>query len=384
MKVEIKLNTSKAKKQGFPIIISIYNNKNDRKYPFTGYYSSLEDWDFEKQEPKSSHYLYYGIMDYLFEKRKLINKLSNSRRLMSAENIENYLLGKSESLYSFWATRIEEMRSSGQKGNAEFYDNILKIFQQFKKDILFEDLNYNLLTQFKIYKSKTCVNNTINNYLRGIRAIYNEAVKRGVFVPESHVSPFYGIMPKLEPTKDKYFSAEEMRLIYHSEKKHRFYKLFMLCFYLGGLDFIDAASIKKSHVQNGRIKFNRFKGGTSEQINNFIFPEAREILDEFDDGSEFLTPIHNFSYKTYRKSYIEDYRKWLVKIGVTSYYTSKTPRYSFINIGKQLLLNRDVIMELTGHARGDVHSVYEGGFPNHVKDEVHRQIIDEIKKYHSN
>lgn len=383
MKVEIKLDTSKEKKQGYPVVISIYNNKNDRKYPYTGYYSSKEDWDFDRQEPLRSHPLYYGLMDYLFEKRKLINALLNSRKKLSSDNIQNYLLGKSESLFSFWAMRIEEMKESGSVGNAEFHENTLRLFQQFKKDILFEELNYNLLTQFKNFKSKTCGNNTINNYLRAIRSIYNESVKRGVFMPESHISPFYGVMPKLEPTRDKYLSIEEMQIIYKSEKKHRFYKLFMLCFYLGGIDFIDAANIKKSHIQNGRIKFTRFKGGTNEQINNFIFPEAQEILDDFADESEYLTPIHKFSYKTYRKSYLEDYRKWLQKIGVTSYFSTKTPRYTFINIGKQLLLNRDVVMELTGHARGDVHSIYEGGFPDHVKDDVHLTIIQSIKKDHS-
>lgn len=380
MKVEIKVDPSREKKQGLPIIISIYNSKNDRKYPFTGYYTKKEDWDFEKQEPLRSHPLYFGMMDYLLEKRKLINNLMNSRKKLSSNNIQNYLLGNSESVYNFWAIRINEMKDAGSIGNAEFHENTLRIFQQFKKEILFEELNYNLLTQFKNFKCKTCGNNTINNYLRAIRSIYNEAVKRGVFVPASHVSPFYGVMPKLEPTKDKYLSIEEMQIIYQSEKKHRFYNLFMLCFYLGGIDFIDAANIKKSHIQNGRIKFTRFKGGTNEKINNFIFPEAQEILDQFADESEYLTPIHKFSYKTYRKSYLEDYRKWLEKIGVKSYFSTKTPRYTFINIGKQLLLNRDVVMELTGHARGDVHSIYEGGFPDYVKDEVHRTIIDSIKK----
>ena len=79
----------------------------------------------------------------------------------------------------------------------------------------------------------------------------------------------------------------------------------------------------------------------------------------------------------YRR-FMENFRNYLSKIGITSYFSSKSARYTFINIGKELLLNRDVLMELTGHARGDVHSIYEGKFPNHIKDEVHRKIIDAV------
>ena len=38
-------------------------------------------------------------------------------------------------------------------------------------------------------------------------------------------------------------------------------------------------------------------------------------------------------------------------------------------------------MELTGHSRGDVHSIYESGFfLNKIKDEVHREILDAVFK----
>ena len=172
-----------------------------------------------------------------------------------------------------------------------------------------------------------------------------------------------------------------MKIIARKEIDHDYYRYFMLQFYLGGLDFVDIANLKKEHIKKGRIKFVRFKGGTNEVIDNFIFPEAQEILDYFNDSkSDFLTPIHKHSYNSHRNDYTAGIRLILLGMGVTAYIGSKSPRYSFIHIGnKELFLNRDIIKELVGHAQGDTHSIYEGKFPNHKKDEVHQEIINNVK-----
>ena len=232
----------------------------------------------------------------------------------------------------------------------------------------------------KIKKLKICNANGFNIYIKAIRAIYNEAVKRGIYSPESFTDPFNGIMEKANITKDKYFSSDEMNVIYNNKWSHKYYDYFMLCFYLGGVDFIDIACIKKSQIKNNRIKFVRHKGGTQEIIDNMLCPEALEIFSRYENDSEYLMDIYKYSYKPYRDKYTRGFREWKESLGIDSYFGSKTPRYSFINIGKQLFLNRDVVMELVGHSQNDIHSNYEGGFPIHVKNEVHQNIIDEVKK----
>ena len=379
MKLKLKLDKSRKKKQGYPLVVSIYVSKTDFKYPFTGYYSTLENWDFEKEEPKPIHPLYIGIMDYLLETRIKILKIINLRQNLTSDQIYYIIFGSNEDFYAFWDVRIKEMKGQGNIGNAEFQENTKNIFKKFTPKLYFKDISYNFLNNFKMYKTRTCSANTINNYLRGIRSIYNEAIRRGIFTPETYNSPFAGVMPKLTPTKNKFLTIDDMKLILNTEKKHRFYNYFMLSFLLGGIDFIDLANIKHSNIVNNRIDFTRHKGGTNERINNFIFPETWEIIKQLkEENSDYITPIHKFSYKTYRKNYNEDFRKWLEIIGVNSYFSSKSARYTFINIGKELLLNRDVIMEIVGHSKKDVHSIYEGKFPVKIKDEIHRKIIDSI------
>ena len=379
--IKLFLDKKQKKKSGYPLVFYIYVNSKDKERRYTGYYSTLEDWDFTKEEPKRSHSQFIGIMDYLLEKRLKINKLQNSRETRTAKQIYEYLNGKDDDFYYFWTKRISELKESGQEGNAWFYETNLRVLQSYKSSLKFSEISYNFLTKFKLDKKKTCSNGGINTYLKAMRAIYNEAVRRGVFIPQTFISPFENIMEPSVTTKNKNLSIQEMKKIVEYSERHRFYDYFMIMFLLGGVDFIDITNLKKGHISNGRVKFTRFKGGTNEVIDNFIFPEAWEIIKKYEvSGTEYLFPLHQFAYKPYRDKFTRDFRKWLQSIGITSYFSSKSARYTFINIGKELLLNREVIMELTGHSKGDVHSIYESKFPNHIKDGVHRQILDAVLK----
>lgn len=389
MEIEIKLDKGKLRKKGHPIIISIFVSKNDRQYPVTGYYSMPEDWNEHKNIPKNSHPLYYGLMEFIHKTNIKINKILERRSLMSSEEIKNFILNDNpDSLVKFWEKFIDEIRNNGSEGNAKAYENRLKALTSFKSDVLFKEVTYDFLVKYKEFHfskktksgKKAVSNNTMTLYLKTIKSVMKEARKRRLYVPEDSYDPFDGIYPKSTPTIDKYLSIDEMRDIVKFDYKHQFYDFFILCFLLGGIDYIDLKNLTYDHVKNGRIVFERFKGGTHEVINNYIFPHAWVILEKYKDDSGYMVPIHKLEKERFqfRDSYMHKIRRWVKSIGIDSYVSTKTPRYTFINIGKQLLLSRDIIMELTGHSHGDVHSIYEGKYPDHVKDEVHRKIIDSV------
>lgn len=80
MTITIKIDTKQTKKKGPPIVLYIYVSKTDKMTKYTGYYSTVEHWDFEKEEPKRTHPHFVAIMDYLLEKRRGILNLINSRK----------------------------------------------------------------------------------------------------------------------------------------------------------------------------------------------------------------------------------------------------------------------------------------------------------------
>lgn len=375
MTIDISLDKRKIRKRGFPVALYIYLNENNKQKKSLKYYSFEKDWDDKRSEPKPSHPEYASLSELVYSinqrKRNIVHQ-----NFHTAEQVARHLLGESESIYEFWEEWIREWRKK-KSGNADFYEANLKQWKNFKDPLHYSEINYNLIVRFKQFKSEISPGGR-NTYIKAIRAVYNEAVRRGYYTNQTFSNPFHKVMEKTPPTKDKYLSMEEMRVLYRNPSEHKFYRVFMFCFYLGGIDFVDARSLKKAHTRDGRVKFVRFKGHTNEVIHNRVFPEAEAIINSFGE-EEYLTDLHRFVAKPYRQKYVNWMREYAESLGIKSYIDSKTPRYTFINLGKQLFLNRDVIMEITGHSRSDVHSIYEGGFTDEVQDGVHRKIIDAVQ-----
>ena len=230
MKINLKLDTKQHKKQGHPLVLSVYVSKTARKYRYTGFFATVVQWDLKKEEPKKNHPLYIGIMSFILEIKGKINDLINSRQRLTAEQIFNKLFRVSGSFYDFWEERILEIKNEGTKAA---YRISLNEFRKFRNDLAFNEIDYNFLTSFKNWKKNTCSNNGINTYLKNIRAVYNEAVRRGVYVPDSFVSPFYKIMERAEKTQDKYLTLEEIKLIAKNPNKTKYDHYFLLCFFIG-------------------------------------------------------------------------------------------------------------------------------------------------------
>lgn len=387
MIITINLDLNSTTRNGHPIFLNIFVSKTDRLYPRLKLYSFVEHWDFDKEAPKKDHPQYSAVIDKILDYKFKINKLQKSGVKRTANQIKNYLFGNDGDVYAFWEQRIAEEKKKLENiskpiktaGNAAVYQFNLNVWKDYKSSLSFNEITYDFIAKFKLEKSATCTAGGINTYITKLKAIYNEAVRRGVYISEGNY-PFVKVMEKQKPTKDKHLTIEEMKVIIKNPSNSIYYKYFLLCFYLGGLDFIDLASLKKSDIKFGRIKKMRSKGNTREIINNKIFPEAQKILDFFEDPeSEYVLPIHNFSYVNYRHNYTNRIKNIISDMKIYSYVDSKTPRYSFIHIGSmELYQNRDIIKELVGHAQRDTLSIYEGKFPLHIKDEVHRKIIDAV------
>lgn len=377
----------KETSKGFPIKIYISDGKTKaKKYISLNLYSKKEHWDEKKIEPKKTHPNYLHLLDVVSEKKHLINKVlndaykSNWSLLRSVNEIINPTSEKT--LNTFWLELVNEFRLL-QLPKHRSYENHLGIFNGYNDNVRFEDIDYSFLVKYRDYKLiNGCGPTGVHSYLRTIRAVYNEALRRELFTPKSFNNPFRNVLPKLEKTKSKSLTRVEIKLSIDSEMQGQYKdynNCFLLCFYLGGIDLIDLANLRyDEHVKDGRVVFQRFKKGhTKEIIDNKIFPEAQAMLKQY-DCAPYLVPIYKYVYPEYRKNLNHRLRIKLKTLGVESYFTSKSARYSFINIGKELLLNREVLEELTGHSKGDVHSIYESGFPNDIKDDVHRKILDSL------
>ena len=376
MNLSLKLDerTKSKTKNGFPIIVSIYKDSKNRKEKGIKYYSFLKDWDKKRNNVKPSHPDYTFLFEYIeaFKAQTRLIENEARKKFLSIEQIIRRLFNESSG--SFYKDGLKLHRDERQGG---VNVSALNKFQKY-----FPDYSYNEITPFIVKKfMEICLstqkNNGVHAYLRALTTAWNKL--------SDQENPFSGIRPKLESTPSKACSAADIYAIYNADFKpnkrsnkggaYHFRNYFMLQILLGGIDSCDLANLSEDNFINGRVEFIRGKGGTNEFVNNKVFPEAAEILALY-DYKPYAVPIFQYKrYKDYTDNFATRFPEHCKALNLSRRPLLKTPRYTFINMGKQLQIPENITMEIVGHKRRDVHAIYQEKFPEHVRDAAHQKII---------
>lgn len=210
--------------------------------------------------------------------------------------------------------------------------------------------------------------NTISIHLRNIRRIYNEAIMRGVISQDNY--PFRFLKIRSERTAKRNLSIEDLKKIRDKRLKKEHLKrardLFVLSFYLNGINFKDMLLAKKEDVYNGRLVLSRAKTGRTLSIK--IFPEAQKIIKRY-QGQKFLlnaleikrgkrsgrnTPLYKDITDQTNKSLKTVSVQAKVKIPVSTYFA----RHTLATIARNIGISRDDIGAILGHSQSQIVDVY--------------------------
>lgn len=116
------------------------------------------------------------------------------------------------------------------------------------------------------------------------RAAYVKVVRRAVNYALDHDittnNPFRHYRVKTEETRMRVLPIEKMRILQSLDTKYRYTEyrdMFMLSFYLIGVNMADLSVMTADNVVNGRLEYRRAKTGKLYSIK--IEPEAAAILE---------------------------------------------------------------------------------------------------------
>ena len=187
---------------------------------------------------------------------------------------------------SFTRDLITELKQAGRERTTERYTTILNSFKRFmtkRDDIPLDHVDSSLMLEYETFlKSSGICPNSSSFYMRGLRAIYNRAVERGLVVQRN---PFKHVYTGIDKTVKRAVPAEVIRQIRDLDLTLNpvmdlARDIFMFSFYTRGMSFIDMAFLKKSDLKNGILSYRRQK--TGQQL--FIKWEKpmQEIIDKYD------------------------------------------------------------------------------------------------------
>lgn len=290
---------------------------------------------------------------------------------------------------------IELKKKESTKESYRLTISKIKAFNKEYELLKFEDINYTWLQTFEFFLSKTCSINTISIHMRNIRSVFNTAIDEELIT----CYPFRRFTIKSESTPKRSMSVSELKKLrdYPCEPHQEQYRdIFILIFYLVGINTIDLFNIKQSALVDDRIEYRREKTGKWYSIK--IEPEAMEIINRY-RGKEYLLDIME-RYDNY-KDYCHRLNENLQSIGVVTYKDKKKKgriyhikerkpvfpqlttywaRHTWATIAAGLDIPKETISEALGHEIGSkITSIYIN-FDKKKVDEANRKIINHINK----
>jgi site-specific recombinase XerD len=395
------LQRKKANSEGlYPIVLRI---TKDRKIKLItlGMECLKKDWDEKEALFKKSY------PNYMQRNRVILNLKQKALAIIDSFNLEeiNFTLNQFEEKFrgknknkttvlEFWQDKIADLNLAGRTGNARSIKGTKNSFFKFCKNqhLLFREITVELLHKYETYLRATgSQDGGIGVKMRELRAVYNDAIKKGVV--EEKYYPFKSY--KVSKLKGKGFkralSRVEVKLIENlDEEKYPHLveakRFFLFSYFTRGMNFYDMMKLRWENVQDDKIFYTRSK--TKGKFIIKILKPVEDILDYYKDINtnngyvfpillkEDLTPIQieNRKHKKLKK-FNADLKKIAAVLEINKPITSYVARHSYATNLKHLGVSTDILSQSMGHSNLAITTSYLKDFDNEIIDDANEKLL---------
>ena len=386
--IRIHLDT-RASKENAPLTLAISHKTKTALLPL-GPRLAANQWDKKGQKvinhPRKQQ-LNLFLQDKLFEAQKTLFSIKNINSL-TAIDIRDRISGKGEAgrFYKRYLKYIDDCRTEGNKFVYRLTLSCMEKFDPCLKERSFEDIDKDWLTRFDSFLAKTQKTNTRSMRIRCIRAVFNAAIDDEI----TDCYPFRRFKIHQEETRKRSLTLDQLRELRDmpcEPYQKEYVDMFMLMFYLSGINAADLFQAKRSDIENGRLEYRRQK--THRLYSVKVEPEAQEIIDRYKGRTYLLNILER--YNNY-KDYLHHMNDALKAVGrplgkrgkiegegrfkdLSSYWS----RHTVATLAAEIGIPIDTISIMLGHSFG--HSTTRIYIREDVSkaDRAMRQLIDYIK-----
>lgn len=381
-----------------PIMLRItYNRKS--KYISLGYTCLLSQWGDEVCRFKRSFEGYQSKNQVLRELEsragQIIEGFIKQNKPFTFQLFEDEFLNKSKetTVSDFIHSLILEMEEKGKVSNRDVYKQTKGLLENFnkRKHLMFADINYKFLKGFEIYLfSRGCTGGGVHFYMRTLRAIVNEAIRRGYLPQELY--PFsrqfnkngYSIAHLKSEAKPRSLSIidiEKVKKFSCKDYKHleKSWQYFMFSYYARGMNFADMAKLEWTDIYNERVTYSRSK--TKKSLNIKISEPIRRILSNFEGmHKRYIFPILNDLHQTEQqkkdrihkclRQFNNDLKEMAKILDINVPLTSYVARHSYATTLKNKGIDVTIISEGLGHSDITTTKAYLKNFETDIIDKA--------------
>ncbi|MBP6139919.1 MAG: site-specific integrase [Bacteroides sp.] len=270
--------------------------------------------DYKIKDPFIADKVEQQLRDY----RKMISELDDRLDYFTADSLRDYLRDKDEDIdfIKFCTQHIERLKKEGRGGSAKNQAVIRNsLVDYFKRPSLsIKEINSNMLMSYERYlrsertmtrynqdnkavvtTEKGLSDSGLHNHMRDLRTLFNAAREMynnedlGIYRIKHYPFKKYKVgSPPL--TKKRNNTLEQVLTIRDCVTKpgsraELAKELYMLSFYLCGMNAVDLYNLSERDIRNGRVDYNRSKTEGKRKDNAFIsikiVDEAKPLLEKY-------------------------------------------------------------------------------------------------------
>lgn len=388
MKISVFTNTSRPNKDGQFGVYLRFKPKNQQRFLiFTGINCLFppDNCTFPKTETGWQQKT-YKLMTLFTQCQDFIYHNPNMAIERTKSELSSIISGKSAVRISIW-TMFDRFAAEKYEGTRKMYERTSRKIAEFDSKADFESIDKRWLERFHKWLIDGGANaNGAAHHFRNLRAVFNFAIEEEV----TNNYPFRKYKIRYEQTRKRDLTIDLLRQLRDVEllpfqEPHR--DIFMLMFYLCGINAGDLFLLTKENVNNGRIEYYRQK--TKKYYSIKIEPEAQAIIDKYagekyllnfmDRNTDYHQPLKRLNQQLKKIGMIykegEEWEGEPLFPGISSYYA----RHTWASIAAEADIPMDVIAQALGHA--SPYSTTDIYVNRRLKkiDEANRKVIDFIK-----
>lgn len=322
-----------------------------------------------------------------------INILSTPQIKSILEGVFNRMSQETATLAEYWE---QFMGYKDRKATIDGYRNTLVKIGTFSNldTLTFHNITPLWLRDFERHmKGQGLAVNTIFTHMRNLRAVFNDAINTDTINQGDY--PFRKYKITTEKTVKRSLTIDQLRTLrdYPCQNHQVKYRdLFMLIFYLEGINVVDLLNLK--HINVDRVEFRRAKTGRLYSIK--VEPEAMDIIERYRGKDYLLDVLDNYGN---HKDFLHRMNKNLQEIGpfemvnnaakdplrvkknkkqITSLFPDLTTywaRHTWATVAASLDIPKETIAAALGHGGDTVTDIYID-FDQRKVDAANRRVID--------
>ena len=328
----------------------------------------------------------------------IIDDFEANKINFSLIDFENKFIGKTKEhvlVFEFFDEVIKDEIKSGKTGNARVYKDTKNSVLKFSKNphLRFNDITVIFLEKYEVYlRSNNNNDGGIAVKMRQLRALYNDALNRGIASEEFYpfkkykISKLKGKATKRALTRDEVKKILNVNMLEYPHLQNSF-NYFVFSYYCRGMNFIDLMKLKWSNILGENIYYTRSK--TNKQFVIKILEPVNKVLIYYkalQNNSNYVFPLivnsnmtptqlENRKAKTLKK-FNKDLKELAKIAGVENNLTSYVIRHSYATNMKFLGVSSDIISQSMGHSNVEITQAYLKEFENETLDNENEKLLN--------